>query len=255
MKGMDTMKNNIQAYFDAASARLSQVGASQAEQMQAAATAVARGLSQGGLWYIFGTGHSHMLALEAFYRAGGLLSVAPVLEGSLMLHESAIQSSEIERLSEMAAVIVKNQGMGPDDVLLIASNSGRNAVPVEMAMAARELGIFTIAITSMEHTNRVTSRAPSGQRLFEVVDLVIDNGAPYGDALIAVDESLPPMGPVSTVTGAAIMNAIAVQAATILVHENRPVHVWRSANVDAEDERSTDYQRTLELVRRRVRHL
>ncbi|NLN28713.1 MAG: SIS domain-containing protein [Firmicutes bacterium] len=244
-------------YLEAALDRLEWVLRAQHEQIAAAGAAVAKAIAAGGWWFLFGTGHSHMLAEEAFYRAGGLKRVVPILDGSLMLHESAVQSTQIERLSGLAEILFQERGITERDVLLIASNSGRNAVTVEMAETAKAHGVFTIAVTSLAHSRKASSRAPSGRRLFEVADLVIDNGAPYGDAVIAVSERIGSMGPVSTITGAAIVNAIAVEAAGRLDAEGLPVDVWISANVDRTEEARADGGQPLtpEQIRLRCRHI
>lgn len=245
----------MKSYFSALIDRLQLVSSSQQEAIKRAGEQVARSLAEGGTWFLFGTGHSHMLAEEAFYRAGGLVSVSPILESALMLHESAIQSSQMERLPNLARLILQERKLTRADVLLIASNSGRNAVPVEMALAAKESGVFTIGVTSMDHTTRVASRAPGGQRLFEVVDVVIDNGAPYGDAAIPLADGVQ-MGPVSTVTGAAIVNAIAIEAARALQEGGYPVHTWKSANIDeTQVNDDPDYVEAVQRAHRRVRHL
>lgn len=223
----------------------------QSTQIAGAGAAVAKAVSNGGLWYVFGTGHSHMLAEEVFYRAGGMVPVAPILNSGLMLHESALQSTALERLAGLARVILDNTAVSPADVLLIASNSGRNAVPVEMARLAKERGIYTIALTSLTHSGQVSSRDASGLRLFEVADLVIDNGAPFGDALIRVAGHDERMGPISTVVGAAVMNAIAIEAVACLHAQGVAVPTLVSANSD----QGSAGLGALEQLRGKLRHL
>ena len=179
--------------------------------------------------------------------------MVPILESSLMLHESALQSSYLERLPGFAEVILGHRGISSRDVLTIVSNSGRNALPVEMARLARARGITTIGITSLTHSGQVGSRDPSGKRLFEVVDIVIDNGAPYGDALIDIDGGGQRMGPLSTITGATIINAIAIDAAARLRGQQRPVATWVSANVD--DGTDEDQGIVEPRMRGRYRHM
>ncbi|HHT26077.1 MAG TPA: SIS domain-containing protein [Firmicutes bacterium] len=238
-------------YMTQAVERLQWVQAHQSAQIAAAGAAVAKAVAAGGLWYVMGTGHSHMLAEEVFYRAGGLVPVVPMLDSILMLHESATQSTAAERLPGLARIILDARQVTDQDVLLIASNSGRNAVPVEMARLAKERGIFTIAITSLAHSGTVESRDPSGLRLFEVADLVIDNGAPYGDALVAVGREDKKMGPCSTIVGACIMNAIAIEATARLQLQGIDVPTLVSANSAGADHTAA----ALEPLRRRVRHV
>ncbi|WP_236082189.1 sugar isomerase domain-containing protein [Acidipropionibacterium jensenii] len=141
-------------------------------------------LSAGGRWWVFGTGHSHMIAEEFYGRAGGLTDIHPILEPALMLHESLTKSTLLERRAGLADDLLEVHGLTRGDVIVIASNSGRNAVPVEMAEGAQQRGVAVIAITSMAHSRSVTSRAPSGKKLFELADVVIDNCGTPGDAAV-----------------------------------------------------------------------
>ena len=124
----------ITSYFKNIHVLLDTVLKSQSDAIERAVASVANTLEQGGMVYAFGTGHSHMLAEELFYRAGGLVKVYPILDESLMLHSNASRSSQVERLPGYAATLLGN-GIDPTetDTVFIFSNSGRNAVPVEMA--------------------------------------------------------------------------------------------------------------------------
>ena len=137
--------------------------------------------------YAFGTGHSHMMAEEIFYRAGGLAHAVPLLDTKLMLHENASQSTEVERQEGYAGTLLKRYPVVAGDVLLIASNSGRNAVPIELALAARKLGMKTVAITNFAHARDWPSRHSSGKNLAAVADLAIDNCGVSGDACVFSD--------------------------------------------------------------------
>lgn len=219
-----------------------------------AAQLVADCVSHGGLVHVFGSGHSHLLAEEVFFRAGGLLDIDPVLESALMLHEGALKSTRMERLPGYAAIIADDREIRPGDVLIVISNSGRNAVPVELAEIAKGRGVPVIAITSMEHSRRVRSRAPSGRRLFETADVVIDNHAPYGDACVDIEGVSYPVGALSTITGAAILNAVMVGAVEILARAGRPPVVLPSANRDDGGE-ETGWGAFAAPSRRGLRHL
>ena len=142
---------------------LDRVLESQSETIDRAVAAVADTLAQGGMVYAFGTGHSHMLAEELFYRAGGLVKVYPILDEPLMLHRNASRSSQVERLSGYAASLLDN-GISPTqkDTIFIFSNSGRNAVPVEMALEMNLRGVTTVCITNLAQSSQAESRHPSG---------------------------------------------------------------------------------------------
>ncbi|NLD87756.1 MAG: SIS domain-containing protein, partial [Clostridiales bacterium] len=179
--------NKIKEYMTKTAQLAMKVADTQNEAIEEAAKAVADTLERGGTVYTFGTGHSHILAEEIFYRAGGLVKVYPILDEPLMLHTGASRSSEMERLSGYASILLDNNlGIQPGDVMFIFSNYGRNTVSVDMAICAKEKGMKTICITNMEHTNSVTSRHPSGKKMYEVCDIVIDNCGCIGDASIEI---------------------------------------------------------------------
>lgn len=222
--------NGIDRYLAAVQAALAQVEA-QREALETAAGWLSETLQKGGLLYITGSGHSHMLAEEVFYRAGGLAAVYPLLEPSLMLHEGALKSTQMERLSGVAEMVLSEAGVTANDLLLVASNSGRNAYPIEIALAAKSQGCKTIAITSLAHSQAVSSRHESGQRLFELADLVIDNAAPYGDASVDLVGVSSSVGPISTISGVLIINAIVVRAVERSVAAGKVPDIFVSANV------------------------
>jgi uncharacterized phosphosugar-binding protein len=208
-----------------------QAAESQLGAIRVAAGLVVEAVTSGRRFWVFGTGHSHTLAEELYGRAGGLADVRAILEPGLMLHEGLQKSSLLERLPGLAEVLLETNQLAAGDVVLIASNSGRNAVPVEFALGARERGAQVIALTSMAHTSTITSRAPSGQRLFETADVVIDNCGVPGDALIAVQGSPEPTGATSTMIGAMLLQALTVEIVTRLVDRGQTPNVLRSLNV------------------------
>lgn len=202
--------------------------------------------------FLFGTGHSHMLAEEMFYRAGGLVNIRPILETSLMLHESAAKSTEIERLNGYASVIFEHYGITEGDTIVIISNSGRNGVCVDMALLCKSKGVNVVALTSVKHSISGASRHPSGKRLCEIADIVIDNLGCYGDACIRIDEIGRNVSPTSTVVGAAILNAIEADCVEILVGQGIIPDVYSSSNVDGGDDINTKFVKKYSGV---IRHL
>lgn len=212
----------------------------EAESIEAAAAACADTLCGDGLIFTFGTGHSHMLAEEIFYRAGGLVRIYPILDPPLMLHNAAARSSEIERLHGYAKAILDDiDPIKPGDVMFIFSNSGRNTVSVDMALLAKEKGLKTICITNLTHSRAVTSRHSSGKRLYEVCDIVIDNHGCTGDAAIPVDGIT--VSPTSTVIGAMIMQAIVAGTVEIMHARGINPEVFISANTDEGDRLNSKY--------------
>src|SRR5436190_203631 len=163
-------------FADRVQAMLHDAVRTQFEQIEQAAALVARTVESGGLVHTLGTGHSHLLAEEIYSRAGGLLPVNVVESAPLMLHEDALASGEWERVSGIAHIMLEHADIDPSrDVLVVISNSGRNAVPVEAAEWARARQVPVIAITSSAHSRAETSLAPSGKKLYDVADVVLDN--------------------------------------------------------------------------------
>ena len=193
-------------------------------------------IEQGGLLYFFGTGHAHMLCEEPFYRAGGLACVSPILEPSLMLHQGGAKSSALERLPQLGSTVVAESGVGEKDVLFLISNSGRNSVPIDAALEGKKRGAVTVALTSMAHSSAVSSRHPSGKRLFEVCDYVLDNCGVYGDACINLPGLTQAISPTSTVLGAAVVNLVITETARLLLERGITPPVFASANTDQGDQ-------------------
>ena len=205
-------------------------------QLDAAAAVLADALERGGTLHAFGTGHSHMLAEEIYYRAGGLVRARPILVEPLMLHEGGPRSTEMERRADLAAGILADHPMAPGDVLVIASNSGGNAVGSTLAALARDAGVHVIAIESRAHATSTARRDTGVARLHDIAEVVIDNGGQPGDAAVAIDGLDARVGPTSTVTGAAILNALVAEAVERLVARGSTPEVYVSANVAGGDD-------------------
>ena len=243
----------FEIYIEEARRALNRLASEEAASIRAAATAVADALEAGGVLHVFGTGHSHLLAEEAFYRAGGLAAINPILDRRLMFFDGVMASTYAERETGYAARILKQEDVRAGDVAIVASNSGRNAVSIEMAVELQARGVKVIAITSLTHSRAVPSRDALGRRLFEIADIVIDTGTPAGDASIEVPDTALRMGPLSTVVGAAIVHAIQIEAATVLVKRGEKPLVLSSANLETTS--PDDLERTLARYAGRIRYL
>lgn len=219
------IENNIQRVKD-----------SQLDAMQKAASLIEEAIKSEGLLHVFGCGHSQMYAEEVFYRAGGLVPVNPILEPALSLRPEAPKSTWFERLSGYAKTILNNEKTQKGDVIVIASTSGRNAVPIEMALEAKEKGMHVIALTSGEFTNDVTSRHESGKKLIDIADVVLDNCGVSGDAVLEVEGFATKFGPTSSVIGFMILQSVIAQAIGNLIDEGEYPSVWVSSNLDKGDE-------------------
>src|ERR1700712_2019808 len=215
------------AYFLDVIARLGTLRKRLAEPMGKAAAAICTAARADRRVYVFGTGHSHMLAEEVHYRAGGLAITIPVLVGSAMLHEGAVISSVYERTEGLVRPVLERYRMERGDVLIIASNSGVNAAPTEAADYGREIGATVIAITSLAYS---TAIANGRRRLADLADIFFDNGLPPGDAVIDLPDTDLKVGPVSTAIGVTLLNAIFAEVSAELAKDGNPP-VYLSANM------------------------
>ena len=204
----------------------------QEEEITKAASILSHSLSTKGWIYPCGTGHSHLLAEEIFYRAGGFARVRPLLLPQLMLHESATGSTDEERKEGYAPILFKEYALTKNDVLIICSNSGRNSVPIELATYAREQGAKVIVITNLVHSKSVTSRHASGLKLYQLGDVVLDNFGEIGDAALTLDGMGSSVGPTSTAIGTSLLQAICVEATAQLLAQGITPEVFASSNSD-----------------------
>lgn len=231
------------------------IGSAAADQragLDRAAALIAPRLANGGCLHLFGTGHSHMIAEEIFYRAGGLIPVQAMLDPSVVLSGGALRSTATERTSGAAAEIAARYDLGSGDAGVVISNSGRNPAPVEMALLMRARGMPVVAITSLAHSRALPALHPPGQRLFEVADVVLDNAGAYGDAALSLPGVLYPVGPTSTILGAVIVQLLVLATMQHLVAMGREVVNLPSGNVPDGDRRAVIAE--LEKYRERIRH-
>ena len=224
----------IDTYMSQLSTLLETTWKTQSAPMEQAARRIADCLKNGGMIYTFGTGHGHLLALEIFYRAGGMARVCPILDEKLMLHISAAGSTLEERKEEWVDTLLQRYPIQAGDVLISISNSGRNAVPVLLAREAQKRGAFVIALTSMNHSSAVTSRNSLNLRLFETADLILDNGGVLGDASVRFADGAM-VGPTSTAIGAAMLQAIVCRVKELSLEEGFEADFFQSSNVDGGD--------------------
>lgn len=195
----------------------------------------AESIYNGGLLYFFGTGHSHMICEEPFYRAGGLACIYPILESDLMLHEGASRSSDFERIEGLGNVVIAHTEIKKGDVLFLISNSGRNSAAIDAALEAKKRGVITVALTSMNHTTQVTSRHSNGKKLYEVCDYVLDNGGIVGDASVELEGLSQRIAPTSSVLDITLVNLVMVNTVERLLEMGMTPPVFTSANTDAGD--------------------
>lgn len=241
----------IDQYAECIIGAINTIRREEAGKLLRAAEMVADTLARDGLIYVFGCGHSHILAEETFYRAGGLACVAPMLYPPLMLHEGAAESSRLERQPGLAEKVLGQYPISREDMLFCLSTSGINPVPVELAQAVRDRGIATVAICSGAYLDQ-PSRCADGKHLYEAADLWIDNQAPHGDACLLPEGSALKTTPLSTITGAFILNSVLAEGTRLALARGVDVPVYLSGNIPGGAERNEA------LIRRfspRIRHL
>ena len=222
---------------------LNTIEVEEAEALAEATKKVAEVIENDGLIFTFGCGHSHLPGLDAFYRAGGLANVSPMLDTDLMLHNGAAKSSRMEKMSGIAGEIFRRYTPSEKDMIFIFSASGKNTVPVEMADAAKKAGIKSVGISSSSYFEK-------GGRLHEHVDIHIDCRIPYGDACMEVGEAK--MGGLSTYAACFILNTCLINGAKLALENGKVPPVYLSGNVEG----GRDHNITLEdLYLGRVKHL
>jgi len=220
-------------YIEAAKAALDEVLRRSRDDILAASELLVDTIRAGSCIYSFGCSHSFMLTEEVVYRTGGLAIINPVVPHGMMLDVRPIpMTSRIERVSGLGAVYADGAGIAAGDAVIVASTSGRNPVVVDFAIRAGERGAKVIAITSVEYTEAVSSRHPGGLKLRDVADVVIDNAAPAGDAAVAVEGFEQRVGPLSTLTGVAVMNAMVCEVVARMVAAGEMPPVFVSGNLD-----------------------
>ncbi|MGF1626179.1 MAG: SIS domain-containing protein [Alphaproteobacteria bacterium] len=243
------MTATADAYLADLAARIARLRTDAADALGRAADAVEAAVRADRLVYVFGTGHSHILAEEVHYRAGGLAVAVPILAAPTMLHEGAVAGTVYERMPGLVKPILDRYPIGTGDVLVVSSNSGVNPVPLEAAQIGRERGATVIAITSETYSRAAAAGRP---RLADLAHIVLDNGAPAGDAATPVPASTLKVGPVSTAIGVALINAVFAEVAARLQASGEGAPIYLSANMPGAGEHNA---RLVDRFRSRNPHL
>ncbi len=227
---------------------LENIKTTQKEKIEVAAKMVAKVIENDGIIYIFGCGHSHLIGLDCFYRAGGLCNVSAMLDTDLMLHNGAAKSSKMEKMSGIAESIFERYCLTEKDILITVSTSGKNAVPCEMAQVATKNGIPNISVVSSAYFGDKTEN----KKLFECSDIFIDNCVPHGDAVIDITGTDVKMGSVSTAASSFILQSVLLEAAEIAAKNGAEVPIYKSGNIEG----GADFNKA--LIRKylpRIKHL
>ncbi|KMS70204.1 MULTISPECIES: SIS domain-containing protein [Streptomyces] len=221
-------------FLDAAIGLLRRVRDEEAGAITAAGTLLADTVAAGGRLFAFGAGHSSLAAQDVVYRAGGLalmnLLAVPGVVGVDVV--PATLGSALERVDGLASAVLETSPLRAGDALVVISLSGRNALPVEMALTARSLGVKVIGVTSVAYASETTSRHASGTFLKDHCDVVLDSKIAVGDAELTLDTIPAPFAPASTVVTSALMQAVMATTAATLADRGIEPPLLRSGNVD-----------------------
>lgn len=207
---------------------LNEINDTQKDKLSKAAEMVSDVIKNDGIIYIFGCGHSHLIGLDCFYRAGGLVNVSAMLDTDLMLHNGAAKSSKMEKMSGIAEAVFERYCITEKDLLFVVSTSGKNAVPVEMAQAASKNGIKNIAVVSAAYF----SDKKDAPMLYECADMYIDNCVPHGDAVIEITGADAKMGSISTAASSYILQTVLMEGADIAGKSGAKLPVYMSGNIE-----------------------
>ena len=226
----------IQTYLSNIHEILQKVEETQGSVMETAAQAMAQATLTGHNIFAFGCSHAGLLAFELYYRTGGMATINPVRAPGLYLDvDPAPFTSQIERLPEYGRLICDQKPIGPGDVVIVHSVSGRNTVTVDFALRCKEKQATVIALTSVATGNEIPSRHPSGKLLMDVADIVIDNCGCVGDGSVTIAGVPEKVGPTSTAVGAAILNAVMTRAVELITESGGTAPIFISANVPGGD--------------------
>ncbi|HEY2794867.1 MAG TPA: SIS domain-containing protein [Micromonosporaceae bacterium] len=246
MSDVPAMTALVEQYAHEVSSRLAELSSrARSGAFDPAIHLLATSIETGGVIHAFGTGHSEAFAMEMSGRVGGLIPTSRIVLRDLVMRGGKpidiLRGSSLERDSSIAADLYALVNTQPPDAFVIASSSGVNGSTVELARLAKSDGHPVIAVTSLAHTMRVPPRHPSGQRLADVADVVIDNLAPYGDATTRLGDH-GDMGAVSSITAAYIAQLLTIGVARELAAADRTPPIYLSANIPGGD----DHNRALE---------
>lgn len=211
--------------------KLVDVVAAQRAGIGQAADWFAQTILAGRMVHLFGSGHSRILVEEMWPRYGSFPGFNPIVELSLSFHNLVVgsngqrQAMFLENVSGLAERILRNFDLSPQDSALIASSSGCNVVPIEMAQVFQRRGVKVVAIISRRHSEASASQHPDGKKLQDFADLVLDTGAPVGDAMVTIEGLDTPVAPGSTVGGCLLVNSIKAEVAARLTRAGHPPRV------------------------------
>ncbi len=248
-------------WLAAARAVLERVATTQTPAIDEASALFARTIAADGLVHVFGSGHSRMNTEEMFPRIGSYPGFHPVAELALSNHVGVVgpnglrRAMYLEKVSGFARIILQQFKIHPGDSFLIFSSTGINGTVVELALLAKAMGLPVVAVTSLQHTDATSSRHPSGRKLAEVADIVIDDCSPPGDAVTDIEGVPYRVGPVSSIGAIAVVDALKTRTAELLVERGVVPTVLTSPHFTGDDAAAEQLERVYEEYFRRVKRV
>jgi uncharacterized phosphosugar-binding protein len=229
------------SYLDSAVAIMRRIHDEEATALDRAAERLADQIAADRLIHVFGPGgHSNLAAQEIFFRAGGLMHVAAILDGGTLLSNGARRSMAIERLPGYGRIVITDWDLGEDDLLVLVNAYGINAALIDAALEAKRIGVFIIGVSSREHAAHTApehpARHPTRQNLHDLVDIAVDTKVPIGDAAVTIPGVAERVAAISTFANAFALNCLVIRTIAKLVDRGVEPPVWRSGNAPGGDE-------------------
>ncbi len=255
---MNRAEDVLAQYLQAVRAAIDAIEATQLDPIREAGERFARTILANRLVHVFGTGHSRMAVEEMFPRYGSFPGFHPIVELSMTFHNPVVgangqrQAMFLENVQGFGPVLWRNFATSPNDCLLAISTSGCNAVTIDVALEAKRLGMFVVALTSLAHANVSTSKHESGRKLFEVADLTLDQCAPAGDSAVWIANLETPVSPISSVSGCTVINLLKAEVARRLTEAGQPPKVLTAACHLGPDRARELFEATYDDYRRRI---
>jgi len=228
-------------YFEIEKAVVEKVQKVNADSIKKAAEILARTTENGGLIYGFGTGHSHLVVDDAFWRAATPANYCALLEASATGNQEITKSYFVENTYGIGKLIVDYHRITPNDCMIIISNSGNNIAPVDAAIRAKEKGIPVIAITAVEYSDFLKTKHQASVKLKDVADVVLDNCCLIGDAAVEIENFPMKVGAVSTIPNVFLQNAILTEMVDILVKKGIEPDVYYNGHMAFMDANCADH--------------
>ena len=253
-----TQPDAARRWLAEARAVLDRIEATELDPIDRAADLFARTISADGLVHVFGSGHSRMNTEEMFPRIGSFPGFHPIAELAISNHVGVVgpnglrQAMFLEKVDGFGRVILQQIKLHKGDAFLIFSSTGINGVVIEVALYARTMGLPVVAVTSLDHARATESRHPSGRKLAEVADIVIDNASFAGDAAVAIDGLEFKVGPTSSIGAIAVVNMLKTRTAERLVELGTPPVVLTSPHFVGQTAGAEQLEKVYEEYFRRV---